>query len=940
MNLRIILTLLFLYSSVAICQESRTHTAIVTGIVHDNESRNPLSAVQVSLPKLGWVDTTDEKGKFSLENVPIGTYQLCFKGSTVKTDTIKIIVRRNKVDLGTIHLYRPSSTKDEDFFNYPIISLADGDIADGIDGEELGNVSGMLTAGRDPFSTASAFSWNAFRYKGRGYEQNRYEVVINGMPMNELASGRVDWSLWSGLNDVFRNATSAYGLQQAEATYGGIGGSSYIDASASSQRKQTRLTYSLSNRVYGHRIMVTHSSGPLTNGWAYSASISKRWARQGYVPGTHYDGYSFFAAVTKKLGMKHQADLTMFGAPTERGRSSSSYMEAYQLSEDNYYNPTWGMQNGAIRNSKIQKTFQPVFILSHRYSPSARTTWNTAVGHIRGRSSTTLLDWSNAADPRPDYYQNLPRYYLHSDHPDSSTAQEYAEAFKLNSQIDWAGLYHANYMNRTIMPGAGSAISSDSGRLSLYVVGADVVETSKWTFSTNLQHVVNDRMSVAAGLNYITESGRFFRELVDLLGGDFYLNVNSFADRIGSGGASNSNWYYNVNDTDPIVKQGDKYYYDYGLNLQRANVWGLIQLQYKRLDLFVGGRIGKFTVQREGYFRNGVYSMGTESFGLSRKYDFTTYNSKAGLTFKLNGRNYLFINGGISKEAPTVDQTFVSVRLRNKAVEGATLQSALTSEGGYFLRSPSMNLRLVGYITELVNTVQIQRFFYEGTGSANTFVNYVMKRLNKRQLGIEIGGDYKLSSTFTVTAAAHLGQHFFTNNPAVYIYNENSADTIVRRENVYISNYYLGAQPQSTYTGAFKYQSKKYWYASLSANYIDRNYVSIAAPRRSETVAEVVEYGSEDWKTLLHQERLPSAFTLDLFCGKSFLLSRMHRQLPRNTFLYLNIGVNNILNNKSIAVAGFENPRFDYAAGYVNKFAPKYSYAPGRNFFINVALKF
>ncbi len=629
----------------------------------------------------------------------------------------------------------------------------------------------------------------------------------------------------------------------------------------------------------------------------------------------------------------------MFGSPAERGRASSSYLEAYELSESNYYNPTWGLQNGVVRNSRVQRTFQPVFILSHKYSPSPKTIWNSSIGHIRGRSSNTLLDWSKAADPRPDYYQNLPGYYLHRNNPDSTLAEEHAEAFKLNPQIDWDGLYNANYLNRTVVPG-GTALSDDSARLSLFVLSADVVETKKRVFSTNLQHVVNNNISLAAGFSYVAESGRFFRELVDLLGGDFYLNVNSFAERVGSNGISNSNWYYNLNDSDAIVRKGDKYFYDYGLKLQRSNAWGQVQMQYKKWDLFAGGKIGKLTFQRDGYYRNGIFSSGNESYGHSKRHDFTTYGAKAGLTFKLNGRNYLFISGGISKEAPTVDQTFVSVRLRNKAVEGATLQSVITAEGGYFLRSPGLNVRFVGYVTEISNTVQIQRFYYQGTGSANTFVNYVMQGLGKRHLGLEIGGDYKLTSAFTASLAAHIGQHFFTNNPRIYIYNENSSDTIVRRDNVYISNYYLGGQPQSTYTAAFRYQSKKYWYASLSANYVDRNYTVIAAPRRSETVAEVVEYSSDEWNTLLRQERLPSAFTLDLFCGKSFLLSGIHRHLLRNAFLYLNVGVNNILNNKSIAVAAFENPRFDYAAGNIGKFAPKYSYAQGRNYFVNLALKF
>jgi hypothetical protein len=90
---------------------------------------------------------------------------------------------------------------------------------------------------------------------------------------------------------------------------------------------------------------------------------------------------------------------------------------------------------------------------------------------------------------------------------------------------------------------------------------------------------------------------------------------------------------------------------------------------------------------------------------------------------------------------------------------------------------------------------------------------------------------------------------------------------------------------------------------------------------------------------VLDQERLPSAFTLDLFGGKSFLLSKFSKAIPRNTFLYLNVGLSNALNNQAFRTGGFEQLRFDFD-GSPGSFPPKYFYAYGRNFFVNASLKF
>ena len=103
---------------------------------------------------------------------------------------------------------------------------------------------------------------------------------------------------------------------------------------------------------------------------------------------------------------------------------------------------------------------------------------------------------------------------------------------------------------------------------------------------------------------------------------------------------------------------------------------------------------------------------------------------------------------------------------------------------------------------------------------------------------------------------------------------------------------------------------------------------------------ELVSPGSPRWHAILDQEQLAAAYTLDIFFGGSLLLSRFVKKLPPNVFFYLNVGVNNLLDNRNIKVSGYENPRFDYSGGYANKFAPTYSYAFGRNFFLNLSVKY
>lgn len=122
---------------------------------------------------------------------------------------------------------------------------------------------------------------------------------MNGAVVTDLANGRVEFNIWSGLNDVVRSRDNSLGLSPANFAFGGIGGGSSIDSRASKQRKQFSISYASSNRVYDNRLVVTYGSGVSAKGWSYSVSGSRRWADEGYIPGTFYDGTSFFGSVEK-----------------------------------------------------------------------------------------------------------------------------------------------------------------------------------------------------------------------------------------------------------------------------------------------------------------------------------------------------------------------------------------------------------------------------------------------------------------------------------------------------------------------------------------------------------------------------------------------------------------------------------------------------------------
>ena len=94
------------------------------------------------------------------------------------------------------------------------------------------------------------------------------------------------------------------------------------------------------------------------------------------------------------------------------------------------------------------------------------------------------------------------------------------------------------------------------------------------------------------------------------------------------------------------------------------------------------------------------------------------------------------------------------------------------------------------------------------------------------------------------------------------------------------------------------------------------------------------QVGDATYDNKVDQERLPSAYTVDVFANKSY-------KINDDVFFNLTLGITNLL-NANFRTGGFEQLRFDRAnfdKGY-NLFPPKYFYAYGTNFFLMGALRF
>ncbi len=912
----------------------------LSGTLKDAETQEPMAGVQVLLEGTQFSTTTDETGFFDLQVDGIGLFDLIFQknGQEIGLQPVSLSNETPNQALGAIEInLSGSATSQQDIADpIPTITLG-GDDGQGNDEQEY---SALLTATNDIFLSTSRYTFGTRRFRLRGYDSENTPFYINGAPINSLENGRVPFSIWSGLNDVTRNGNVVEGNQAVDYSFGGVGGANLVDMRSSSQRRQKRLSASLTNGSYSGRLMGTYSTGLLENGWAFSFSGSRRWAEEGYVDGTFYDAFSYYGAAEKKINEEHSVSLIGFGAHTKRGRNTAAIQEAYDLTGTNYYNPYWGYQEGKKRNSRIALQHQPTIVLNHDWKPNTNTILTTSVAYQFGVNGSTAINWYGARDPRPNYYRKFPSYIERTGSIEA--ANQVAEVWQNDEtarQLQWANFYEANRDNPyTVANANGQAGQTVSGNRAAYILEDRHYDNKQLTFSTNLQTDLSDKSRLMGGLSWRQQTVETYKTLDDLMDADFFVDIDQFAER--DLPDMPDAIYPNLLEKNHVVNEGDRFGYDYDIVVQKAEAWVQNTYSLRLADIHVAANVSNTRFWRDSRYQNGIFP--DNSLGKSEVENFTNYGLKAGSTFKIDGRNYFMVNGSYRTRAPFARNSFVAPRTRHQTITDLPSEKILSGEVAYFLRSPNVKARASVYFTDFRDQVFTRSFYQDGItteGEATSgFGNLIMRGIDKRHIGTELALEVKLGPGLTAHAVAGIGQYTYNSRPTADFTLDNTQRPIVVDETIYLKNFYIANGPQSAYNLGLSYRSQKYWSIWFNVSYFDDVYIDPSPLRRTEAAVcldgsciDKVDPESELWRSIIDQEKRDGALMMDLSFRGSKKLG--------DSYLIFNVGLNNILDNKDFTTGGYEQLRFDFEEKDASLFAPRYWYANGFGYYLNVTYR-
>ena len=584
------------------------------------------------------------------------------------------------------------------------------------------------------YATKQGGGYGDGRINLRGFNSENVAVMINGVPVNDMESGRVFWSNWAGLGDVTSSMQVQRGLGAAKIAVPSVGGTINILSKTTDVEAGGNIYTTLANDGY-KKFGFTYSTGLNDNGFAATVSASKTDG-DGFVDATSFSAVSYFLNLSKQINDNHKVSFTAFGAKQQHGqRQNRQTIETFRNSERGIkFNSDWGYKNGQLTNSEDNFYHKPQISLNHYWTINDKTSLSTALyaSFGTGGGGGTLGDNT--------------KFFL--------TNEDYR-----------IGTFGPINFDKIVDENVASGVNGSES-----ILRASRNDHKWYGILSTIKTDLTDELVLLGGLDYRYYRGLHFQEVTDLLGGQYYLDNED------------------INNPNRQTQVGDKIGYN---NDGIVNWLGLFtQLEYSKdkLSAFVAVNASTTSYQRVDYFNN----LDSDPNQTTDAVNFPAFGGKGGANYNIDDNHNVFVNAGYFEKAPFFRSIYP--RFNNEQVNSDAENQKITSfELGYGFRGEKLSANINAYHTAWNDRTEILTFQrQDGTlGFANIL------GVNALHMGIEMDFIYKATENLKITGMASLGDWRWTSNiEGVEITDEeqNVVDTV----DIIIEDLHVGDAAQTT----------------------------------------------------------------------------------------------------------------------------------------------
>lgn len=443
----------------------------------------------------------------------------------------------------------------------------------------------------------------------RGFQDRNITVMIDGIPINNMDNGNVFWANTFGIDGVLANMQVQRGMTSSRLAIPAIGGTiNFITKSIENEESlYLRQDYGSFNAL---RTSFGYNSGRTEKGWGFSLAGSFR-VSDGYSEQQYREEYFYYAKLQKEIG-RHIISVSALGSPVEYGvrqdkqkiavydldyaadlfqgsdelydqlasynvvyqqlqyaqpseipileQQLASFNEQYGWAEGEFfdlaaqndfidttgviskgfrYNNHWGNLNGGIQNERVRQYHKPIFSVRDFWTINENLYLSNVVYYSFGKGGQTSRVPTLGFG---DYDENL--------------------------QVDFQDDYNNNTIGGIFGPPIFPEIVPDELKSGV-ILRKSFDNHYWWGWLSTLDWTISEKMTFAGGLDFRSYQSEQYREVNNLLGGDYYVPPTDEFPFDRPFGARNN-----------VYREGDKIQY-YNDNLMR---WGAFFTELKYND--------------------------------------------------------------------------------------------------------------------------------------------------------------------------------------------------------------------------------------------------------------------------------------------------------------------------------------------------------------------
>jgi len=753
----------------------------ITGKITNSKTGEALVGANVVVQGTSFGAATGMNGVYEIRNVPVGNYTLkvTFIGydeasasvqvTSGATATVDFQLDEQVISGATITVLADRAKPRE-------TPVAFSDVRKEEMEARLGSQDIPLVLNTTPsvYATMQGGGAGDARINLRGFNQRNIAIMINGVPVNDMENAWLYWSNWDGVADATSSIQVQRGLSATTLATPSIGGTMNIITDPTALTRGIKLKQEFGNDAFLKTTLLA-STGLINGKYAFNAGVVRKTG-DGLIDATWTDAWAYYFGASYQMNKNNRFELYALGAPQRHGQNLykqniAVYDKKFAEGLEDYdpaafekyhevgrrYNQNWSPVSSSYNaeqawNEKTTKRHASNFINEREnfyYKPIVNLNWYSKLTPKLGLYSTFY--YSGGHGGGTGTYGSLVRQPRVAGNKWYKSAPWY---------WDWDATIARNDTSST-----GSLGILRNSRNNQWTIGA----------ISKANYQMSEDFTLTAGVDWRTAEIEHYREVRDLLGGDYF--------------------YWDGNDFDSPADYkkglGDKIAYFFTNTVDWIGFFG--QGEYTNGKLSTYGTAGYSTIKYT--YTNHFRDDGTGNELYAETNWISGMQVKGGAGYRMSDNFDVFANAGYVSKVPIFDDV-INDRTGTKA-ENPKNEKFAALEGGvnYMGLDGKLSVKLNAYYTswkDKSNTFGV----VNPDGSEGIIFVQGMDLLHK---GIELEAAYQPIPLLRLDVAASLGDWRYTNDVSGVYKDYSGGGAADVQYNFYVKDLKSGDAPQTQF---------------------------------------------------------------------------------------------------------------------------------------------